>query len=66
MATKQQLEENRVELQDQVENHTELMEHHRMNVIAFRGALQNCEYLIDLDDEEPESAPASVEESPPE
>ncbi len=52
MLSKQQLEENRDELQDQLDNHTELMEHHRSNVLAFRGALQNCEYLIDLCDED--------------
>ncbi len=55
MLSKQQLVDNLTELQEQLESHLELQEHHHKNALAFQGAIQNCDYLIGLCDEEESS-----------
>lgn len=54
MLTKEQLVENRDALRAQIEAH-------QRDIIALDGALQNCEYLMELYDSEPveESGEAS-------
>ena len=50
MLTKEQLLENQAGLQEQLGDL-------QQDVIAVRGALQNCDYLITLCDEEPNEEP---------